>query len=419
MNSLQIKNEEFKVSERFLQYVQIDTQSDPESDSFPSTEKQKDLAKILVKQLLEMGVSDAHLDEHGYVYATLPSNSDKKVPVICFCAHMDTSPDCSGLNVKPIVHKNYQGQDLILPDDPTQILKESAHPDLSKQHGNDIITASGTTLLGADNKAGVAEVIDAIELLIKHPEIKHGDIRILFTPDEEVGRGVEKLDMDKLAADFGYTVDGETLGSIENETFSADAVTIVIQGISVHPGFAKGTMINAVKVAAELLEALPKDRLSPETTSAREGFLHPVAIQGTVEEAMIQFIVRDFNDDKLRDHEQALEEITKKVITKHSGCAYKFIVKEQYRNMKNVLKEYPEVTEIGIEAMKRLEIEPILRSIRGGTDGSRLSFMGLPCPNVFAGEHAFHGKQEWVSIQDMQKAVLTIIMIAKIWEERA
>jgi len=419
MNSLQIKNEEFKVSERFLQYVQIDTQSDPESDSFPSTEKQKDLAKILVKELLEIGISDAHLDEHGYVYATLPSNSDKKVPVICFCAHMDTSPDCSGLNVKPIVHKNYQGQDLILPDDPTQILKESAHPDLSKQHGNDIITASGTTLLGADNKAGVAEIMDAIELLIKHPKIKHGDIRILFTPDEEVGRGVEQLDMDKLAADFGYTVDGETLGSIENETFSADAVTIVIQGISVHPGFAKGTMINAVKVAAELLEALPKDRLSPETTSAREGFLHPVAIQGTVEEAMIQFIVRDFNDDKLRDHELELEKITKKVISKHLGCAYKFIAKEQYRNMKNVLKEYPEVTEIGIEAMRRLEIEPILRSIRGGTDGSRLSFMGLPCPNIFAGEHAFHGKQEWVSVQDMQKAVLTIIMIAKIWEERA
>jgi len=417
--SIQLNTEEFRVAERFLQYVQIDTQSDPYSESFPSTEKQKDLGRLLVKQLLELGVIDAHLDEHGYVYATIPSNSNKQVPVICFCAHMDTSPDCSGLHVKPIVHKNYQGQDLILPDDPNQILKESEHLDLSKQHGNDIITASGTTLLGADNKAGVAEIMDAIEILTRHPEIKHGDLRILFTPDEEVGRGVEKLNMEKLNADFGYTVDGETLGSIEDETFSADAVTISIQGISVHPGFAKGTMLNAVKIAGELLEALPKDRLSPETTTNREGFVHPVAIQGTVEEALIQFIVRDFNDARLKDHAIELEEITKAVINKYPGCSYRFIVKEQYRNMKNVLKDFPEVTEIGIEAMNRLGINPILRSIRGGTDGSRLSFMGLPCPNIFAGEHAFHGKQEWVSIQDMQKAVLTIIMIAKIWEERA
>src|SRR5690606_20670546 len=243
---------------------------------------------------------DLHLDEHGYVFGTLPSNSDKVVPVICFCAHMDTSPDCSGFNVKPLIHNNYQGEDLILPDDTNQVIKESEHPDLAKQHGNHIITASGTTLLGADNKAGLAEIMDAIELLIKHPEIKHGDIRILFTPDEEVGRGVEKLDMEKLAADFGYTVDGETLGSIENETFSADAVTVIIKGISVHPGFAKGNMLNAVKVAAEFVEALPKDRLSPETTTGKEGFIHPVAIQGTVEEAAVQFIVRDFDDKKLK-----------------------------------------------------------------------------------------------------------------------
>ncbi|TCK82749.1 peptidase T [Albibacterium bauzanense] len=417
--SIQINTQEFEVTEHFLQYVQIDTQSDPYSESFPSTEKQKDLANLLLKQLLELGIKDAHLDEHGYVFATIPSNTDKKVPTICFCAHMDTSPDCSGFNVKPIIHKNYQGEDLILPDDPKQIIKESEHPDLTKQHGNDIITASGTTLLGADNKAGVAAIMDAARLLLKHPEIKHGDIRILFTPDEEVGRGVEKLDMKKLAADFGYTVDGETLGSIENETFSADEVIIRIQGISIHPGFAKGKMLNALKVAGKLLDSLPKDRLSPETTSEREGFIHPVAIQGTVEEVTLHFIIRDFNDDKLKDHEAELKNITETVIAAYPGCTYEFIVHEQYRNMKNVLKDFPKVTEIGIEALERLGINPILRSIRGGTDGSRLSFMGLPCPNIFAGEHAFHGKQEWVSVQDMQKAVLTIMMIAKIWEEKA
>jgi len=417
--SIQLNPQEFQVTEYFLEYVQIDTQSDPYSTSFPSTEKQKDLAKLLLKQLLALGIKDAHLDEHGYVFATIPANTDKKVPTICFCAHMDTSPDCSGLNVKPIIHKNYQGEDIILPDDAKQIIKESEHPDLAKQHGNDIITASGTTLLGADNKAGVAAIMDAAQLLLKHPEIKHGDIRILFTPDEEVGRGVEKLDMKKLAADFGYTVDGETLGSIENETFSADEVIIQIQGISVHPGFAKGKMLNALKVAGKLLDSLPKDRLSPETTSEREGFIHPVAIQGTIEEATLHFIIRDFNDDKLKDYEAELKAITETVVAEYPGCTYEFIVREQYRNMKNVLKDFPMVTEIGIEALERLDIKPILRSIRGGTDGSRLSFMGLPCPNIFAGEHAFHGKQEWVSVQDMQKAVLTIMMISKIWEERS
>lgn len=417
--SIQVNTQEFQVTEHFLQYVQIDTQSDPYSESFPSTEKQKDLANILLKQLLEIGIKDANLDEHGYVFATIPTNTDKKVPTICFCAHMDTSPDCSGFNVKPLIHRNYQGEDIILPDDPKQIIKKSEHPDLAKQHGNDIITASGTTLLGADNKAGIAAIMDAARLLLKHPEIKHGDIRILFTPDEEVGRGVEKLDMGKLAADFGYTVDGETLGSIENETFSADEVTIRIQGISVHPGFAKVKMLNALKVAGKLLDSLPKDRLSPETTSEREGFIHPVAIQGTVEEATLHFIIRDFNDDKLKDYEAELKNITETVVAAYPECTYEFIVHEQYRNMKNVLKNFPKVTEIGIEALERLDIKPILRSIRGGTDGSRLSFMGLPCPNIFAGEHAFHGKQEWVSVQDMQKAVLTIMMIAKIWEEKS
>ncbi len=417
MNPIEVKS--FSVADRFLRYVKIDTQSDPYSTSFPSTEKQKDLAKVLVRELLALGLLDAEVDEHGYVMATVPSNSEKNVPVICFCAHMDTSPDCSGTDVKAIVHKNYQGGKLVLPDDSTQVLSPENHPDLAHQLGNDIITASGKTLLGADNKAGVAEIMDAVQQWMAQPEIKHGKIRILFTPDEEVGRGVERLDMEKLGADFGYTVDGETLGSIENETFSADAVQIEINGISVHPGFAKGKMQNALKVAAGIIDNLPKDRLSPESTSDYEGFIHPVGMQGTVEKATIDFIIRDFKDSNLLNHETELENIVKNVVAKYKGVSYTFTIKEQYRNMKNILTQFPEVTEIGIEAIKRIGVKPILRSIRGGTDGSQLSFMGLPCPNIFAGEHAFHGKQEWVSIQDMEKAVMMIMNIAQLWEERA
>ena len=296
------ENINFSVRDRFLRYVKIDTQSDPYSNSFPSTEKQKDLGKLLVQELLDLGISDAHMDEHGYVMGTVPSNSQKSVPVICFCAHMDTSPDCSGKDVKPLIHKNYQGEDLILPDDPSQVLNAKNHPDLAHQIGNDIITASGNTLLGADNKAGVAEIMDAVQQWQANPELRHGEIRILFTPDEEVGRGVEKLDMGKLGADFGYTVDGETLGSIENETFSADAVHIEINGISVHPGFAKGKMQNAIKIAAEIVDALPKDRLSPETTFNKEGFIHPVGIKGAVEKVELEFIIRDFEDHKLQEY---------------------------------------------------------------------------------------------------------------------
>ena len=417
MNPIEVKS--FSVADRFLRYVKIDTQSDPYSTSFPSTEKQKDLAKVLVRELLALGLLDAEVDEHGYVMATVPSNSEKNVPVICFCAHMDTSPDCSGTDVKAIVHKNYQGGKLVLPDDSTQVLSPENHPDLAHQLGNDIITASGKTLLGADNKAGVAEIMDAVQQWMAQPEIKHGKIRILFTPDEEVGRGVERLDIEKLGADFGYTVDGETLGSIENETFSADAVQIEINGISVHPGFAKGKMQNALKVAAGIIDNLPKDRLSPESTSDYEGFIHPVGMQGTVEKATIDFIIRDFKDSNLLNHETELENIVKNVVAKYKGVSYTFTIKEQYRNMKNILTQFPEVTEIGIEAIKRIGVKPILRSIRGGTDGSQLSFMGLPCPNIFAGEHAFHGKQEWVSIQDMEKAVMMIMNIAQLWEERA
>jgi tripeptide aminopeptidase len=405
--------------DRFLRYVQIDTQSDPNSSTIPSTEKQKDLGKLLVEELQEMGISDAHMDEYGYVYATIPSNTDKEVPVICFCSHMDTSPDSSGTGVKPIIHRNYDGSDLVLPDDPNVVIRLSEHPDLAEQIGNDIITASGTTLLGADNKAGLAEIMDAANYFMTHPEVKHGAIRILFTPDEEIGRGVDKVDMEKLGADFGYTVDGEKAGSLEDETFSADAAIIEIQGISAHPGFAKGKLVSALKIASEIVAKLPKDTLSPETTEGREGFVHPVSMDGTVENAKIVFIVRDFTNEKLQDHEAVLQKIMDEVLENYPGASGKLTVTEQYRNMKKVLDNHPQVVEYAVEAIKRAGLKPIRSSIRGGTDGSRLSFMGLPCPNIFAGEHAFHSKQEWVSLQDMEKATLTIIHLARIWEENS
>ena len=409
----------FTVEERFLRYVQIDTQSDPTSTTYPSTEKQKNLGRLLVQELLEIGVTDAHLDEHGYVYATIPANTDKDVPVVCFCSHMDTAPDCSGTTVKPIVHRNYQGGNIVLPDDTSVVISPNEHADLHKQMGNDIITASGATLLGADDKAGVAEIMAAAQLLVTHPEIKHGTIKLLFTPDEEIGKGVDHVDLKKLGAAFAYTVDGETAGSIEDETFSADGVTVVINGISVHPGFAKGKLQSAIKVASAVIDALPEDRLSPESTGGREGFVHPVSINGGVEQTTIDFIIRDFVDEHLHTHEVELENIVKTVVFRYPGCTYRFDVKEQYRNMKQVLDKHPQIMEIGLEAIRRAGMEPIKRSIRGGTDGSRLSFMGLPCPNIFAGGHAFHGKEEWVSVQDMQKAVLTILHIAVLWEERA
>ncbi len=412
-------NIQHTVLERFLRYVKIDTQSDPESKTIPSTAKQKDLGKVLVKELKAMGIADAKLDKWGYIYATIPSNTTKKVPVICYCSHMDTAPDCSGANVKPIIHKNYQGQDIVLPDDPKQVLKTADHPHLKDQIGNDIITASGTTLLGADNKAGVAEIMDAANFLMTHPEIKHGEIRILFTPDEEIGRGVDKVNIKKLGADFGYTVDGEMAGSLEDETFSADGVTITITGVSAHPGFAKGKIEHSIKIASEIIAALPKDTLSPETTEGREGFIHPTLIDGLLEETKIKFIIRDFTDEKLKEHEAVLEKIMKKVLKKYPNSKAEFKVVEQYRNMKKVLDKHPEVADNAEEAIKRAGLKPVRSSIRGGTDGSRLSFMGLPCPNIFAGEHAFHSKQEWVSVQDMEKAVHTLVHLAMVWEERA
>ncbi len=413
------KNINDTVTDRFLRYTAIDTQSDPSSETCPSTEKQKNLGRLLVSELLEMGLSDAHLDDFGYVYASIPGNTEKEVPVICFCSHMDTSPDCSGENVKAIVHQNYQGQDIILPDDLTQIISMNNHPDLKNQIGNDLITASGSTLLGADNKAGIAEIMDAAQFLINHPEIKRGTLKILFTPDEEIGRGVNHVDIKKLGADFAYTIDGESAGSIENETFSADGVKVIIHGISAHPGFAKNKMESAIKIASAIVSLLPTATLTPESTTDLDGFIHPVSISGSVEIAEIEFIIRDFNTELLKSHELVLEQTIQQVIKAYPNSSYEFIIEEQYRNIKSVLDRYPNLTQLGIEAIERSGLKAKLQRIRGGTDGSRLSFMGLPCPNIFAGEHAFHSKQEWVSIQDMQKAVQTIVNLASIWEEKS
>jgi tripeptide aminopeptidase len=407
------------VTERFLRYVTIDTQSDPESPASPSTEKQKDLGRVLAAELRDMGVEDAHLDDYGYVYATIPANTTKKVPVICFCSHMDTSPDCSGKNVKPQVINNYRGGDITLSGDTSQVIRFAEHSALKNQIGNDIITTDGTTLLGADNKAGVAEIMDAAHFFINNPDVKHGTIKILFTPDEEIGRGVDNVDLNKLGAEFGYTMDGESAGCVEDETFSADGATITINGVSAHPGYAKGKMEHAIKIAAAIVERLPREGCSPETTSGKQGFLHPIGIEGALEQATLSFIVRDFTEEGLKEKEILLETIVKDVMKDFPRSTYKFEVREQYRNMKQVIDRHPHILEYAIEAIRRAGLRPIRTAIRGGTDGSRLSFMGLPCPNIFAGEHAFHSRLEWVSRQDMEKAVQTIVHLAMIWEEKA
>mgnify|MGYP001585682217 CR=1 FL=1 len=414
-----IKNYTHTVANRFIKYVQIDTESDPKSESFPSSMKQKDLGKILVEELLAIGVSDAEMDNWGYVYATIPSNSSKKIPTICFCAHMDTAPDCSGNGVKPILHKKYTGTPIILPDVNDQIITTEKHPYLKEKIGDDIITASGHTLLGADDKAGIAIIMDFANFIINNPTFEHGPIRILFTPDEEVGRGVEHIDMKRLNADYGYTLDGGQLGDIEDESFSADAVDIVINGVSTHPGYAKNKLVHAIKVAAEFIDALPKDSWSPETTEHREGFVHPTSINGGLEQTSIGFIIRDHDTAKLSVYENRLKSILDTVVSKHKGVTSTFKIKEQYRNMKEILKGVSFVTDYAMEAMKRVGIEPKPVIIRGGTDGSRLSFMGLPCPNLFTGEMGIHSRQEYVSVQDMEKAVRTMIHLIKIWEEKA
>jgi tripeptide aminopeptidase len=407
------------VTERLLRYVIIDTQSDAASPTCPSTEKQKQLGAVLAGELRAMGIADAHLDEYGYVYATIPANTDKRVPVICFCSHMDTSPDCTGKGVKPQIVRKYRGGDIALTADPSQIIRVADNPALADQIGNDIVTTDGTTLLGADNKAGLAEIMDAAQFLVRNPQVRHGTIKILFTPDEEIGRGVDKADLKKLGADFAYTIDGETAGNVEDETFSADAATITIEGVSTHPGFAKGKMEHAIKIAAAIVDRLPKTTCSPETTEGREGFLHPISISGALEQATLGFIVRDFTDEGLKEKEALLESVVKTVMKDFPHSTFHIEVKPQYRNMKQVIDAHPEIVDNAMEAIRRAGLRPVKGSIRGGTDGSRLSFMGLPCPNIFAGEHAFHSRTEWVSVQDMEKAVQTIVHLAMVWEERA
>ncbi|MBB1286233.1 peptidase T [Flavisolibacter sp. BT320] len=409
----------FTAAERFQRYVQIDTQSDPLSSSFPSSEKQKNLSRLLVYELKAMGIADAEMDEWGYVYATVPSNTAKNVPVVCFCAHVDTAPDASGTGVKPILHKNYNGQDIVLPDDTTQVLRKADFPYLNKLVGHDIITASGTTLLGSDDKAGVAEIMDAAHFLMTHAEVKHGAIRLLFTPDEEVGRGTAKVDMEKLGAHFGYTLDGGEAGSLEDETFSADGVQLVIHGVITHPGYAKGKMVNALKIAGDVLASLPRAELSPETTEGKQGFIHPVRVDGIAEKATIDFIIRDFVTDGLKKKEDFLLGIVEMVMDNYPNATFEFNVTEQYRNMKEVLDQHPQVVQYAREAIERSGLSLKMESIRGGTDGSRLSFMGLPCPNLFAGEQAIHSKLEFISVQDMNKAVETIVHLCSIWEEKS
>lgn len=402
-----------------MRYVQIDTQSDPQSNTQPSTEKQKNLSTLLVKELLETGIGDAHLDEYGYVYATIPATTHKPVPVICFCSHVDTAPDCSGTGVKPIVHRNYDGSDIVLPDDTTQVITVKEHPYLGQRIGDDIITASGTTLLGADDKAGVAIIMDLAHQLMQRPDIAHGPIRILFTPDEEIGRGVDKVDLRKLDAAVAYTLDGGPRGAYTDENFSADGVTIVINGIIAHPGYAKGKLVNAMKVAGTLLDLLPKDGFAPETTSGREGFVHPVHVEGIAEKVTLQFIVRDFSAGQLQAHEARLEALVQQAVAQYPGASYTFTVKEQYRNMKEKLDAFPEITAYVEEAMQRAGVRFEKHSARGGTDGARLSFMGVPCPDIFTGEMAFHGKHEYVSIQDMQKSVDVLIELVQVWEQKS
>lgn len=406
---MSLTNYSSSVAERLMRYVQVYTQSDAASDTQPSTPWQKDLSQILVDELKALGIEDAELDEAGYVYATIPATAEGDFPVICFCSHVDTTADVTGKNVKPRLHKNYQGQDITFPDEPGLVLKASEHPYLKERIGDDIITASGITLLGADDKAGVAIIMDMAQHLMANPQIPHGKIRILFTPDEEIGRGVNAVDMEKLAADFGYTLDGGPRGWLEGESFSADGASVTFYGISAHPGYAKGVMVNALKVASHFIDSLPKDSWTPEQTEGYEGFVHPLHIDGGIEQCKVTFIVRDHVTAKLAEYEERLEKLAQAAIAAFPGSSYKLEVQEQYRNMKEVLDTVPHVMEMAKEAYRRSGLEPQVHSIRGGTDGSRLSFMGLPCPNIFTGEMAIHSKLEYVSVQDMEKATEVLI----------
>ena len=404
------------VLDRFLRYVVVDTRSDERSLACPSTPGQLVLMRMLADELREMGAGDVVLDEHGYLTATVPATGNcAAVPAIGFIAHVDTSPEMPGADVRPIVHRRYDGGDITLPDDPSAVLRPSDDPALAAQAGNDIVTASGRTLLGADDKAGVAEIMSAAGHLIRHPEIPHGPIRIAFTPDEEIGRGADRFDVAKFGAVCAYTLDGGSRGELEYESFSADAMTLTFGGFNTHPGYAKGKMVNAIRLAARFIDRLPSDRLSPETTSGYEGFLHPYQLDASVDRTRVKLLVRDFVTSALREKEELVEAIARGVVADRPGATVEITVEESYRNMREVLDKHPRVIECAREAMRRAGIEPVERPIRGGTDGSRLSFMGLPTPNLFAGEHNFHSRLEWVSVQDMEKAVDVVVQLAQVW----
>ncbi len=408
------------VLDRFLRYVAYDTQSREDATTYPSTPGQLVLLRDLVLELRAMGIADADMDVHGYVMATIPATTAKpNVPVIGVIAHVDTSPEMSGADVQPIVHRAYDGRDLVLPDDPEAVLRVADSPYLGECLGHDIVTASGTTVLGADNKSGVAAIMTAAAYLMAHPEIPHGAIRIGFTPDEEVGHGTEHFDVARFGARYAYTMDGGPRGELEYESFSADAITFAFRGFNTHPGYAKGRMVNAIKLAARFIDRLPTDRLSPETTSLREGFVHPYAMQAAVDRTTVKLIVRDFDTAALLEKASWLRTLAQGVVAEVPGASVDVQVEEQYRNMREVLDQQPLVVDRARDAITRAGLQVRERAIRGGTDGSRLSFMGLPTPNIFVGEQNFHSRLEWVSVQDMEKAVDVVVELAKVWEEGA
>lgn len=401
-----------KLLPRFLEYVAIDTQSDPYSKTTPSTKNQWDLAKKIVLELHQIGMQEVSIDEHAYIMATLPSNIDKKVPTIGFISHMDTSPDFTGKNVKPQVIEDYDGKDIVLNKRKKVVLSPDYFEDLLQYKGQTIITTDGTTLLGADDKAGIAEIITAMEYLVNNPEIKHGDIRIAFTPDEEIGKGAHKFDVEKFGAEWAYTMDGSQIGELEFENFNAASAKITIEGKSVHPGYAKDKMINAIGIANEFLSFLPVTEI-PEKTSGMEGFFHVHHIKGEIEKAEIELIIRDHDKEHFEARKELLQDISDKLQKKY-GNFIQLEIKDQYKNMREKIEPVFHIVEIAQEAMESLGIEPTIKPIRGGTDGSQLSFMGLPSPNIFAGGHNFHGKYEYVPLESMEKAVMVIVKICEL-----
>src|SRR5262245_1335970 len=404
--------------DRFLRYVTIDTRSDEKSKTAPTTPGQLELQRLLVSELQALGIADAALDDHGYVMATIPATTQKpNVPVIGFVAHVDTSPEMPGHDVKPIVHRAWDGRDIVLPDDPTAVLRAADDPVLAKYVGQDIVTASGLTLLGADDKAGVAEIVAAAEFLVRHPEIPRGAVRIAFTPDEEVGRGANHFDVAKVGASCAYTLDGGGAGELEYESFAADAITVTFRGFNTHPGYAKGRMINAIKVAADFIAELPREFLSPETTDGYDGYLHPYHLDASVDRTSVKVLLRDFATAGLKEKGALVERLADKVLARHPGASRESHVEESYRNMRDVLDRHPDVVDHARQAIRRSGLQPIEKPIRGGTDGSRLSFMGLPTPNLFAGEHNFHSRLEWTSREDMEKATAVIVELGRVWME--